>query len=147
MVKWSVQAYTLTSRWSQTSVGLTQARSNNLSTIFWNVLTATFQYIHLHKASFVRQKYRNAKGGKQRAHFLGSLWAFKVLFEELRAQTLEQKKLSLEREVERLTEENKVLQEKVQNFAKRQSEKKRKSLDACSESHKRLLKRKRTISC
>ena len=97
-------------------------------------------YTHLHRASFVRQKYRNAKGGKQRAHFLGSLWAFKVLPEELCAQTLE-------REVERLTEENKVLQEKVQNFAKGQSGKKRKSLDACSESHKCLLKRKRTISC
>lgn len=85
--------------------------------------------------------------GKQRTHFLGSLWAFNILPEELSAQTLEQKKLSLEREVERLTEENKVLQEKVQDFAKEQSGKKRKSLDACSESHKRLLKRKQTISC
>ena len=72
--------------------------------------------------------------------------AFKVLPEELSAQKLEQK-LILEREVERLTEENKVLQGKVQNFAKGQSGKKRKSLDTCSESHKRLLKRKRTISC
>ena len=47
--------------------------------------------------------------------------------------------------LECLAEDNKVLQEKVQNFGN--SGKKRKSLDSCSESHKCLLKRKQTTSC
>ena len=99
----------------------------------------------LYRASYVRQKFHNIKGGKQRADFLRSLWAFEVLPEELSAQALERKKLILERKLECLADENKVLEEKVQNFGN--SGKKRKSLDSCSESHKRLLKRKRTTSC
>ena len=94
--------------------------------------------LQLYRASYVQQKFDNIKGGKQRADFLRSLWALKGLPEELSAQALECKKLIFERKLECLADRIQCWKKKLQILEIQE----RKSLDSCSESHKRLLKRK-----